>query len=326
MTTEGRVASKANLDNILDINPYINRNEYEVSSVQCFRGTPRAYNNCLIYFNIVEAMKSGTSAIWNFLRQHPMIEGYNLHFNFNFSGIVRNSQRGLGHGHNRGVSNRFGVDKTDLKWFSERLPQTLNKQKVSGDKGMDGPRTHQVIANMKAILPNLKLIWIIRDPVARINTFYWFSRNKNNSLTRDSSLQEFINREFEIAQSGCYDEINQSYLNCWDTGLHRYGQLFRGCYADLLRLYLEYYQIENMHFIRAEDFMVLENQPALLASLLEFLELPPFEFKPLDLVETHAQHPPYPPMDPNVRSQLRKFYAPQIAMFEKLLNRKFHWG
>eukprot|EP01102_Stenamoeba_stenopodia_P006290 TRINITY_DN1722_c0_g1_i2.p1 TRINITY_DN1722_c0_g1~~TRINITY_DN1722_c0_g1_i2.p1 ORF type:complete len:203 (-),score=13.11 TRINITY_DN1722_c0_g1_i2:519-1127(-) len=56
---------------------------------KCFKNVPRHNGRCGYYANIVESMKSGTTALWNLMQQHQRLGGRTVHCSFkDYSGCL----------------------------------------------------------------------------------------------------------------------------------------------------------------------------------------------------------------------------------------------
>lgn len=82
--------------------------------------------------------------------------------------------------------------------------------------------------------PNLKLIWMYRNPVKRAYSDYWYYVRKGRE---HRSFKEALKKE-------------KSYMRAPGK-----NYLSNGCYSKVLEYYLKYFSIEQMHFILFEDFI-----------------------------------------------------------------------
>ena len=93
----------------------------------------------------------------------------------------------------------------------------------------------------------------------------------------------------------------------------------RGCYFDQLTRWLAYYPLDQMLIISQEDLR--KDLRKVVNKILRFLNLPRYSGFDLNIGKTHS----YPPMDPQVRSELSNFFRPFNEQLETLLDRKFNW-
>lgn len=158
-------------------------------------------------FLIVGAMKGGTSSLASELKSHPdiFLPDRELHF-FN---VEKNYQRG-----------------TDyyLSLFGGK-----NREYAVGEKTPTYSYVPIVPRRIARFNPEMKLIWIFRDPVARAYSHYWFfvSRGKERL-----SFRQAVKRE----QAGQAKDFTMRYLD-------------RGVYIHQVKCYLKYFSKEQMLFL-----------------------------------------------------------------------------
>jgi len=175
-------------------------------------------------------MKSGTSTLAHYLRQHPEIympDG-EVHFFY---------EEGWGNLHE------------GLEWYKSQFQEALPKQ-VAGEKTPTYSYFPGIADCIHDVLPDVKLIWIFRDPIDRAYSSYWHAVR---SGIEPLGFAEAIRREDE--------------RDIWK------GYVRRSQYADQVDRYLDYFDCEQMHFSLFEDLKA-DPRPVL-KEVFQFLDVDP---------------------------------------------------
>ncbi len=171
--------------------------------------------------------KGGTSSLHSYLSQHPQIsmsETKELHF---FSGVTW---------------------KKGLPWYSSMFEpnQVVGESSVSYTMH----NSEQVAERMFSTIPNAKLIYVVRDPIARVVSHF---------CQVAGSFEE--RRDFSEVAENWQQELG--YLN--PCMYHRHASNF-----------LKYFEKERIHVLLTES---LKHSPQeTLDGILDFLEVDPFRF------------------------------------------------
>jgi hypothetical protein len=240
---------------------------------------------------IIGAMKSGTSSLHYYLTQQPQVIAplrKEVHyFDLNF---------GRGEAWYRANFGREGQDGVNLDSSPYYLFHPLVPQRA------------------QALVPDAKLIVLLRDPVRRAYSHYWHERDKGReSLSFEDAIAaepDRIDRAHERLARG---EIERS-------AAHQYfSYLARSRYAEQLERWLRFYPREQLLVLRFED---LAREPLLLANeSLVHVGLPPLGGARLEPRNTRK----YPPLDPATAERLRDYFAPHDAALAKILGRSARW-
>lgn len=195
---------------------------------------------------VVGTMKSGTSTLADYLAMHPDIHvaPNEVHY---FDKDV-NFEKGPGW-YSDALKRGCPEDRVDSVIFGEKTP-TYSYQLNCAQ------RIHDLV-------PDVKLVWIFRDPVKRAFSNYLHRRKKGEDLL-----------EFEDAVAREEERMNE----------HRFfGYVERSKYVQQVEHFLELYPIEQMHFLLFEDLVA--NPLAELNRVAGFLGQQPF---PEPLGEVHS--------------------------------------
>jgi hypothetical protein len=285
-------------------------------------------------FIVIGAAKSGTTTLYNLLRQHPQvympfekepaffsrdeyyingIEWYRTTF---FEGAARFPARGE-------------LSPFYLYWGEKVAPRLENTFQET----------------------EVKFVAIFRDPVERAYSYYWHSiREGREDLPFVEALQ---------AEDG---RLARSWASLRENGDMHFGYFRGGCYASLLKPFLRRFPRERFHFMLLDD--LVQDPPRTLQALLRFLDLPgEYDFdlptaNPAALPRSRALHralraravwkqpfkrllpfrlrhwlkarmlaanlrgAAYPEMEPAVARALRMRYLEEIHALEGILGRK----
>jgi hypothetical protein len=241
---------------------------------------------------IIGAMKSGTSSLHYYLTQHPQVIAplrKEVHyFDLNFGRGESWYRANFGREGQAGVN----IDSSPYYLFHPLVPQ----------------RAH-------ALVPDAKLVVLLRDPVRRAYSHYWHQRNKGReSLSFEDAIAaepDRIDRAHELLASG---EIERS-------DAHQYfSYLARGRYAEQFERWLQFYPREQLLVLRFED---LARAPLPLTNeALAHVGLSPLGDARLEPRNTLK----YPPINPATAERLREYFAPHDAALAKLLGRSMQWS
>lgn len=292
-------------------------------------------------FLIIGASKSGTTTLYDVLRQHPQI----------YLSFAKEIQF-------------FSHDEyfeKGLVWYAETFFKNAARFPARGDAS-----THylfwseKVTPRIKESLGRnpLKFIAIFREPSQRAYSWYWHMRREGKESL---SFEEALNAEEERYAAHWKELISH--------GMQRYGYYRGGCYATQLDAFLETFPQENFLFLLQEDLKM--DFPKTISSILAFLEVDQVELNPansnpaavsrnrrlqnflirpsgplrhlirifthrlphqiryrlkMGALELNLREEAYPPIDPLTESNLRQRYREEIIRLEKLINRDLsHW-
>jgi hypothetical protein len=177
-------------------------------------------------FAIGGAEKSGTTSVFNWLTAHPEVSGSSkketnfFHEGFTGDRIVDSSS----------YARFFNRCNPVARIYVEASPVYL------GEASMVAPR-------MKHLVPDMKLLFILRDPIERLHSTYNFLRHRLY-LTGDLSFDDYIDRCFEY---------HRRLKSPDELGLEEWAlkSLRSGCYAESISVFCSEFsrrQIKVMFF------------------------------------------------------------------------------
>ena len=240
---------------------------------------------------IIGAMKSGTSSLHYYLTQHPAVIAplrKEVHyFDLQYGKGERWYRANFGKAGQAGLN----LDSSPYYLFHPLAPQ----------------RAHE-------LLPEAKLIVLLRDPVRRAYSHYWHERDKKRErLSFEDAVAAEPERVGDDEQRLARGEIEQSHAHQHCT------YLARGRYAEQLERWLRFYPRERLLVLQFED---LGRAPMVtLHRTLEYLGLP--ALGRVKLEPRNARK--YPPIKPATAERLREYFAPHNAALEALLGEPVRW-
>ena len=251
-----------------------------------------ASNPALPSFLIIGAQKSGTTTLYEVLRQHPNV--------INRAGEV----------HFFDVNFYLGIE-----WYAKQYPKAKKMDAIRGDKSPYYLFYPFAAERAFATLPEAKIIILLRNPVDRAYSHYWMNRRNN---IEPLSFEDALAKETERLAKDMAKLANLQDID--GTGPHRkYSYLSRGIYVEQIKRWLNYFPKEQVMIISSDDLR--KDIQTVTGEVLTFLGLPPYEHFKWNRGITHS----YPPMDPALRETLSDYFRPYNAQLEKLLGRKFNW-
>ena len=182
---------------------------------------------------VIGVVRSGTTSLYHYLSQHPS--------------IIKSAYDELGY-----FDSNYELG---LNWYKSLFPSILKKNKILKKNGkfMTYDVTPFYIYNEKApkriqkILPNSKLIVILRNPIDRSYSNYFLGN-------QDKSFEEVIENEKKIL-----NKINKSNPDEYYNFVHT-SMLSRGFYAEQLENWYKVFPKNQILIIQSEEFIKNPNK------------------------------------------------------------------
>jgi hypothetical protein len=249
-------------------------------------------------FIIIGSMKSGTTSLYYNICQHPCV----LKAAYDEIGFF-DSNYNLG-----------------LNWYRSMFP---TKKKMEGIRlkegisitGEDTPFyfwNPSAAKRIKDILPNIKLISILRNPIDRAYSEY---QDLAITDTNFPSFEEMIDDEIETR---VYDELIITEEN-FETFNQKKSYLLKGIYVDQLKIWNRLFARKQILTISSEDLKL--NPQETLKTIFEFLNLSNYKIE----TPQYKKQKKYVAMNPETREKLIEFYKPHNERLFKFMGKKFDW-
>lgn len=239
-------------------------------------------------FIIIGGQKCGTTSLYNYLIQHPEIVAAatkEVHF-FDLQ-----------------------FDK-GVEWYEAQFPE-------NGITGEASPYYifHPLVPQrIYQLYPNVKLIALLRDPVARTISHYFHEvRLGFEELSLESAIASETTRlqgETEkILADGTYYSFNHQH----------YTYRSRSIYLDQLKHWQKYFPSEQLLILESEEFY--KNPATTVNQVFEFLQLPPYQLAQYSIYNMGD----YPQVSETILHQLVDSFQPHNQQLAAYLGREFNW-
>lgn len=240
---------------------------------------------------IIGAMKCGTSSLHNYLAQHPQVIPplrKEVHFfDMNY---------GRGESWYRANFGRAGEPGLNFESSPYYLYHPLAPERAS------------------RLVPQARLIVLVRDPVRRAYSHYWHERDKGREkLSFEDAVAAEPDRLGIDAERLARGEIERSAAH------QHFSYLGRGRYAEQIERWLRFYPRERLLCLRFEDLAA--DPLAVLNQSLACLGLPAMASARLEARNTRK----YPPITPGTAERLKLYFEPHNRALEALLGRPLGW-
>jgi hypothetical protein len=167
---------------------------------------------------------------------------------------------------------------------------------------------------LHALLPDARLMVLLRDPVRRAYSHYWHERDRGREpLSFEDAIAAEPERIGRAAEQLARGEIEAS-------DAHRsYSYLARGRYAEQLERWFGLFPREQFCVLKFES---LAREPlATFNEVLAFLGLAPMA----RVAPERRNVGSYPPMQPETRERLEAYFAPENERLARLLGEPTGW-
>jgi hypothetical protein len=261
-----------------------------------------ASGRCLPDYVVIGVQRGGTTSLHNYLSVHPQIRtGFpkkELHFfDLNY---------GRGEGFYR---MSFPSEKR-----KRRMERDRNKRILLGESSPYYIFHPAVPQRMSRLVPKIRLIVLLRDPVDRAISHYLHSTRKGYETLE---IEEAFARELERIDGESERLISD---DRYISFTHRHqSYLSRGKYAEQLERWFQYFDREQFLIIKSEA--LFDNTEEVMERVFTFLGCDP---QPLPLSKAYNQQP-YREMGKSVVDWLRDFYRPHNQRLMELLGTGFEW-
>jgi len=268
-------------------------------------------------FIIIGAARAGTTSLYAYLNSHPNVlpaaKKETVFFNYAYH--------------------------SNLDWYKMYFPTISEREKIKKQKGIQRVITGEatpsylidplVPKRISEMLPNVKLIVLLRNPIERALSHYhhnvFFGIEK---LPFDQAIKkepERINKSFEELKN---EEINFnvnsiSYffkiMRFKTKNYFNFSYLETGKYYEHLKNWLDMFPKNQLLIIQSEDFF--DNTKNIFRQVQDFLDLPYYD---LGHYRPHWEIK-HQPMKDNLRKSLKEYFEPYNSKLYKYLGTDFQW-
>jgi hypothetical protein len=200
-------------------------------------------------FIIGGAYKAGTTSVFSYLSEHPEVSACSL----KEPGIFSHKYKHYFEKRSRSVSDLFDNDKsnTNCKIFMEATVGYLQLGDI-------------VAKRIRSHLVSPKIIFILRDPIDRLYSYYNFFVSSQMQIPSHITFEQFIGY--------CKEKLNGSTLdNTISFKKKHLKSLPAGRYSYYIREFLRYFNKDQIKILFFEDFK--NDNKGFLESICSFLEI-----------------------------------------------------
>lgn len=254
-------------------------------------------------FLIIGYYKSGTTSLYDYLIQHE-----------NIGKAFRKEIQFFSFSYWRG-----------LMWYRSYFPTKFTKQKIeskSGKKFLTGEASPQYIFHphslerIRKILPNVKLILLLRNPIDRAFSHYNHEKRLGNEHceTFEDAIEQDEKR-YEIM----FSKFQNNEIREFNNKVYPNPYLRMGKYVIEIKKLYEIFPKNQILIVNTSD---LDEFPEnTVRTVLEFLKLP--YSNEINLNKKNVGK--YSEMNPLTRKKLIEYYRPYNLELEIFLDIKFNW-
>ena len=235
-------------------------------------------------FLIIGAPKCGTTSLFEYLSAHGNIARptrKEIHY------FDENYERGL-------------------RWYREHFPR-VERPQITGEATTAYLFAKDAPARAAALVPDAKIIAVLRDPIRRVISHYWHNQRRGRVRT------DFESYFREALSSNADRETNQArqFINYpvqW------------GFYKEQIERWFDHFPREQFLFIRFED--LVSEADAHTQNVFRFLDLPPVS---IDTAQVFNASAPYVMAQGDTIRRLSDIYREKNAGLDALIGSHFVW-
>ncbi|WP_420629800.1 sulfotransferase domain-containing protein [Candidatus Leptofilum sp.] len=248
-------------------------------------------------FLIIGAQKAGTSSLYKYLLQHPsVLPAYQkeIHY-FTIPDLYFKGER----------------------WYRGHFPTNLARgQRLTGEASPSYLFFPLVPQRVYQMMPQVKLIVLLRDPVARaFSNYHHQVRRGLETLSFEEAIAQESNRLGNDLQK-TVDNPRFHSLN-----LAHFSYLLRGDYITQLKRWRQFFPAEQMLILKSENFY--ERPQEIVSEVVTFLGLPSWQPNPAIFKQYNPGD--YNKMPPSLRENLSYHFQPANKALYEFLGRDLGW-
>jgi hypothetical protein len=257
-------------------------------------------------FLIIGTKRGGTTSLWNYLIRHPLVPRLFPAWNTKTSHYFEeNWHRGE-------------------RWYRSHFPTERRRAALQRRYGAP-PRVGEAAplymfhplapARVQALMPDVRLIVLLRDPVERA-----YSHWKERRTEGKEPLGFAAALAAEPERTAGERERLIADPNLFSAAYDWYTYRARGRYLEHVEQWLQRFRREQMLFLPSETFY--RDPAATYARVLDFLRLPPHDLGRYEVYNDRRSAP----MEPAIRAELTDYYRPHNAALAERLGMSFDWA
>lgn len=248
-------------------------------------------------FLIIGYTKSGSTALYDYLIQHP--------------NIIKASRKEI---HFFDISYWRGLDWYK-SYFPTRFQKSRNPKNITGEASPTYVFHPLAMNRIKKLFPKIKLLIILRNPTHRAYShFQNYTRGNNEDCTFEEAINQETNRLEIYNKKLSNDEVRDE-----DVKFLKIPYLYLGQYHDHLKKLFQIFPKNQILILKNED---LENETQkTLENVFDFLDVPKYTISDIKKRKVGK----YSQMKNETQDFLNNYYKPYNEKLEKLLETNFDW-
>ncbi|MEU8233533.1 sulfotransferase domain-containing protein [Actinoplanes sp. NPDC048967] len=257
-------------------------------------------------FLVIGTKRGGTTSLWRYLIQHPLVPRLFPAWNTKTSHYFEENWP-------RGEA-----------WYRSHFPTVKQRAALERKHGAP-PKVGEaaplymfhplVAARVARLMPRARMVVLLRDPVERAYS-HWKERRTEGVEPLDFAAALAA----EESRTAGEREKLLADPNYFSEAYDWYSYRARGRYLEHLTPWLDHFDREQLLFVASET---LYREPAATyARILDFIGLPPYDLGAYDVFNDR----PSKGMDDEVRAELTAYYRPHNAALAERLGMTFDWS
>jgi hypothetical protein len=256
-----------------------------------------SFQRVLPDFLIIGAAKGGTTSLFNYLLEHPQMVA-----------PLKKEVHYFDHHYGKG-----------LKWYRMHFPTQKRMNEIQGSITGEASTyylSHPLVpARVKELLPDVKLICMLRNPIDRALSNY-------NHMIRLGIETETFERAVELEEERTQGELEKLINNpsYYSFNHHHYSYLGRGIYYKELKRWMEKFPLNKILLLNSEEFYT--DPKKAFATTTDYLKLNNWEPASFQKYNSGGE---YETISPQLREKLNNFFRPHNEALFELTGKRFNW-
>ncbi len=246
------------------------------------------------HFLILGTQKGGTNSLYHYLCQHPQ--------------IIPATQKEI---HFFSLNYYKGLD-----WYKSQFSPAADGKLLFTGEGSPYYLYHPCVPQrVHQNFPNMKLIVLLRNPVERaISHYYWEVKLGHENLSFEEAIFQEKNRLAGEVEKLLSDEAYYSFNH------QHYSYLSRGIYVEQLIRWLHWFPAEQFLFLKSED--LYEKSTEVVNQVFDFLGLPRYYLS--DYYQYNAND--YPAISSELYQKVFDDFKLHNKRLASLIKQDFDWN
>ena len=242
-------------------------------------------------FLILGVQKAGTTTLYDYITQHP-----------NVLPAFRKETKYFDLYHQKSIN-----------WYKAFFP-VLNNNCITGEATPDYFFYKEIPKRIKQVLPNVKLIVLLRNPVDRAVSQYNFNVDREIETL---PFEDAINKEVERMSANTAIPLKSGYVS---NSYREFSYISRGMYAQQLKQWLKFFPLE--HFFICTTKQLKFDTLNTINSVYEFLKLE--QLSDIKVTQKNVSKNKVA-LNNNLLMQLKNRFDAENEILYNIIGKNFNW-